>query len=456
MNHSMDWDVIVTGGGMAGSIAAVAAARNGARTLLIERDGALGGTMTNNLVGPMMTFHSRKEQVIRGMPQEVVDRLVALGGSPGHIYDATGYVETVTPFDTEILKLVLQRMVVESGAQVLLHTLVEEALVDGDRLNGVVVRHKGGAEKLASRIVVDASGDGDVAALAGAPFELGRPGDGLVQPVSLMFKMGGVDLEAFKDHLIRHPEIARLGPDGPKPYQNQPLIAVCAFPDLLQQALAGGEIPTLQREHVLVFSTQRPDEMFINMSRVQHVNPLDAWDLSRAELTAREQIHAITAFLQRQIPGFGHAHMISSGGRVGVRESRRIMGEYVLQAEDVLGGRQFADVIARSAYPIDVHAPDPSEPHYDAFIRDDRTYDIPYRCLVPLKIENLLTAGRDISTSHIAHASTRTSPTCMSFGQAAGTAAALALKSGVTPRQLEIGLLQSTLRAQGADLGKTD
>lgn len=452
MSDHSNWDVVVVGGGMSGSMAAVAAARNGARTLLIERDACLGGTMTTGLVGPMMTFHSFKEQVVAGLAQEVVERLMALGGSPGHIFDATGYVKTVTPFDNEIMKLVLQRMLHESGAKVLLHSVVEDVVLEGEQLKGVVVRHKGGTEQLFARVIVDASGDGDVASLAGAPWEQGRSTDGLVQPVSLMFKMGDVDLQAVKDYLIRHPEVARLSPQGVEPYASQPLAVVCAFADLLQKTISAGGL-SFQRENVLFFSTNHPDEVTVNMSRVQRVDPLNAWDLTGAELEAREQIFALAAFLREKIPGFGHARLIASGGRIGIRESRRILGEYVLTADDVLSGRRFEDGIARSAYPIDIHAPEPDEAHVDGFLAEGQSYDIPYRCLVPLRVDNLLVSGRCISTTHEAHGSTRVSPNCMAFGQAAGTAAALAVQLGVLPRDLDCRVLRGTLSAQGANLG---
>jgi hypothetical protein len=407
--------------------------------------------MTNSLVGPMMTFHSSSEQVITGLAQELVDRLVAQRASPGHIFDTSGYVTTVTPFDHEGMKLVLQRMALESGVSVLLHTLVENVLVDGDQMRGIVVRHKGGVEELHARVVIDASGDGDVACQAGAPYEQGRPQDGLVQPVSLMFKMSGVDLETIKDYLISHPEVARLSPRGAQAYADQYLVAVCAFDEILQESIASGEVP-FKRDEVLFFSTDNPSDVIVNMSRVQHINPVNAWELSRAELEAREQIHALSHFLQRRIPGFEHARMVTSGSRIGIRESRRILGDYILTAEDVINSRHFEDGIARSAYPIDIHAPDPSEKQVDSFLKQGESYEIPYRCLVPQKIENLLVTGRCISTTHEAQASTRVSPVCMALGQAAGTAAALSIRQGSSPRQLDTNLLRQTLISQKVNL----
>lgn len=453
MKQGVDWDVIVAGGGMAGCMAAIASARTGAKTLLIERDGSLGGTMTNLMVGPMMTFHSKTEQVVVGLAQEMVDCLIALKASPGHIEDASGYVPTITPYDHEALKLVLQRMLLGSGASVLLHTLIEDVRMEGDTLRSLVIRHKGGVEILSAQVFVDATGDGDVAVLAGAPYEAGRPEDGQVQPVSLMFKMTDVNLDEVKQYLIAHPEIARLGPKGATVYQDQPLIAVCAFNNLLQDWITAHQVP-LRREHVLFFSTNHPDDVTVNMSRVQQICPTNGWELTQAELQAREQIHAIAEFLKAKVPGFARSRLIGSGSRIGIRESRRIMGEYVLTAEDVVEGRRFTDAIARSAYPIDIHAVDPSEVHHDQFLKNGGFYEIPYRCLVPQKVNHLLVAGRCISTTHEAHSSTRVSPNCMAFGHAAGTAAALAVSAQVNPRDLDVRQLRQKLVEQRANLGQ--
>jgi len=446
---NLEWDVIVAGGGMSGFVAATAAARNGARTLLVERDACLGGTMTTGLVGPMMTFHSARGQVIGGLAQEVVDRLVALHASPGHIFDASGYVHSITPFDGEALKLVAQRMLLESGAQLLLHSPIVDVICRDGGVQGVVVQHKGGRQALRAGVVIDASGDGDVAAWAGAEVETGRSADGLTQPMSLMFKMIDVDVAQLRAYLQAHPEVARLSPQGAAVYAQQKLTAVCAFGDVLQESIAAGELP-LRREHVLVFSTAYEDEVTVNMSRVARLSPLDGWSLTQAEIQGREQIFAIARFLQRRIPGFAAARLAASGGRIGIRESRRVVGEYVLDATDILAGRRFADAIARSAYPIDVHAPDPGENHLDRFLMGGEYYEIPYRCLLPGGLDGLLVSGRCISTTHEAHGATRVSPSCMAFGQAAGTAAALAVRSQVQPRDLDAGMLRRVLIDQGA------
>ncbi len=455
-----EWDVIVVGGGVSGVVAATAAARNNAATLLVEKDGSLGGTMTTCRVGPMMTFHSRTEQLIQGLPQEIVDRLIAMEASPGHILDTSGYVATITPFDSESLKLVAQRMVLESGAHLLLHTLTVDVETVDAAIKSVYVDANGQRSRLKARVVVDATGDADVAYQSGAPWELGRPSDNLVQPLSLMFKVKGWDKAAFTDYAVNHPEQLRLSAEGAQAYQREPLVAVAGFEQILQDALEAGEIPGLQREHVLFFNTHRPDEVTVNMSRIPEVNPLDAEELTQAEAVGREQVFNIMRFLRKHIPGFQNADVVAVGERVGVRESRRIVGEYVLTAEDVGAGRRFPDVIARSAYPIDIHARTPDEKDLDQaefkddFVSQGVTYEIPYRCLVPKAVDGLLVTGRCISATVDAHGATRVSPSCMAFGQAAGTAAALSVQDGVPPRDLDTDKLQRVLKHQGANLGQ--
>lgn len=453
------WDVIVVGGGLSGVTAAVAAARNGARTLLVEKDGSLGGTMTMCLVGPMMTFHSATEQVVAGLAQEIVDRLVEMRASPGHILDTTGYVATVTPFHAEALRLLCQQLVTESGAALLFHATVVDVVMEGHRIKGVVLQHRGTQVALQAAVVVDATGDADVAFRAGVQCEVGRPEDGRVQPVTMMFKVGTWDRAAFTDYAVEHPEELRLSREGIEPYRREPLIAVCGFREKLQVAIEAGDLADLQREHVLFFNTHRPDEVIVNMSRVVGIDPLDPVSLTRAELAGRQQVALIMAFLRREIPGFSNAHIEAVGARVGVRESRRIVGAVQLTAQDVTSSRDWPDVIARSAYPIDIHSPtgvtDPNdEGLQDDFVSKGVTYGIPYRALLPGQIDGLLVAGRIISTTAEAHGATRVSPTCMACGQAAGTAAALAVGVGTAPRDVDIRALQRVMVTQGALLGK--
>jgi len=448
-NDRYHWNVIVCGGGLSGVCAATAAARNGAKTLLVERDASLGGTMANNLVGPMMTFHSPTDQVIGGLAQEVVDRLMALGGSIGHILDTSDYCPTITPFDTETLKLVCQRMVLEAGARILFNTFISGVLKEGNAVQGIQVTNKGGVSNLYADVVIDCSGDADVAYLAGAPFEMGRAEDGLVQPLTLMFKLTHVDNETLRAYSAQHLSEVNLTEPQMANYLNQALNKNYGFAEKLAKYLDAGKKIT-ERRDILFFNTHHEDEITVNTTRVSGVNPLDPWALSEAEAIAREQVFGLYEFFKKEVPGFENCRLGAVGFRIGVRESRRIIGEYVLTAEDILSQRRFPDAIARTAYPIDIHAVKMGEAEFNSFGYNGEVYEIPYRCLVPLDVDQLLVAGRSISTTHEAQASARTSPSCMTFGQAAGTAAVLSLRQEVTPRKVNTDELRKVLAKQGA------
>lgn len=443
------WNVIVCGGGLAGVCAAVAAARNGASTLLIERDGSLGGTMTNALVGPMMTFHSPERQVIAGLAQEIVDRLEAMNASPGHILDASDYCYTITPFDAEALKLVCQRMVLEAGAKILYHTLVTGTLKDGDRLTGIQITHKAGSETLTADVIIDASGDGDVVALSGAPFEFGRASDGRVQPISLMFKISHVDNDALREYTKNHGEEVRRTEKQLETYMAQPLNINSGFNDKLQAYIKANNVPLI-RSGLLFFNTIYEDEFIVNTSAVYGVNPLNPWELSEAENVAREQVFALFDFFKKEIPGFAQSRLVSVGARLGVRESRRTIGEYMLTGQDILEQRRFPDDVVTCAYPVDIHSLVPGEKSSAGYPYHGETYGIPYRCLVPQKIDQLLVAGRCISVTREAQGSMRTSPTVMALGHAAGTAAVLSLREECSPRELNTEKLRETLLREGA------
>lgn len=440
--YVLEADVVVIGGGPAGLAAAVAAARSGAGVLLVEQYGFLGGMATTALVAPMMTFHAGSRQIVGGIGQEVVERLVALGGSPGHVPDMIGFVSTVTPFDPEILKLVALQMVLEAGARPLLHSLLVDVSVQDGQIRAVRLQTKGGPVVVKGRVFIDCTGDGDLAAKAGASFAMGREGDGLTQPGTLMFRLGNVDFTAVRMAIERHPEDFALG-DWAGGMASFPKVNVSGFFSAVKQARANGDFP-LQRDRVLCFQGVRPDEATINMTRIQRVDPTSVEDLTRAEIEGRLQAAAAVEFLRKYVPGFSSAFLLQTGDQVGLRESRRITGDYVLTEADVVEGREFADGVARGAFPIDIHSPD-GDGLQAKTIKKGSSYAIPYRCLLPKGFDNLLVAGRCISTSHEAHASTRVTPTCFATGQAAGTGAALAIQEKISPRLVKIEHLQARL-----------
>ncbi|HZV77109.1 MAG TPA: FAD-dependent oxidoreductase [Candidatus Babeliales bacterium] len=440
-----DFDVLVVGGGNAGCAAAIACARHGARTLLAERYGFLGGTATAAMVGPWMTFHSGSERIVGGIAEEIVERLMRKGGSPGHLRDSSDYVATITPFDPEIHKALLLEMMREAGVTLLLHAYFLEARVDGETVGGATFATVGGTRHSDATVVIDATADALVAASAGVPTQQGDE-RGQVQPATLMFRLSHVDLGKLAQYVRDHPgelrsslSVAERTPAA--------LTAVAGLYSLWEHARDDGMVD-VPRELVSFFVSPYPDEVTVNMTRVVNVDPLDPDDLTRAEVESRLQAMQLLEFFRRRVPGFEAARIAGSGTQVGIRESRRIVGRYTLTRDDVLQARKFDDAVARSAYPIDLHNPGGSGTQTER-LPPGESYEIPYRALVPVNREQLLVAGRCISTTHEALASTRLTPTVMTLGQAAGTAAALACARGVRAGDVDTRELRSQLIADG-------
>ncbi|KON81720.1 FAD-dependent oxidoreductase [Azoarcus sp. PA01] len=446
-------DVLVVGGGPAGIGAALGAARAGARTVLVERYGFLGGNATAALVMPLMSFHTQQptfrlqgvtnllpddhgpgHSVIAGVLQELVQRLVAAGGARAPTLE-TGYV---VPFDPESFKLVAIEMLDDAGVELLFHALASG--LAGTRVrDGVVFETKSGPVVVKARVVVDCSGDSDVAAQAGARYEIGRDPDGLVQPMTLMFRMGEFARAAFAAYAERHPDQWR---------------GVHGLWDLVRKATEAGELE-LTREDILFFATPHDGEVSVNSTRVTRVLGTDVWDLTHAEIESRRQMRQVVRFLQRYVPGFEKAYALQSGVTIGVRETRRVLGAYCLTADDLLHARKFDDVIARGTYPVDIHNPEGKGTVLKR-IPAGEAYDIPLRCLIPQGVDDLLVAGRGISGTHEAHSSFRVMPISMATGQAAGVCAALAARHDQAPRALSVSAVQNELLRQGADLGQRE
>ncbi len=441
-------DVLVVGGGNAGCAAALAAARHGARTLLVERYGFLGGTATAAMVGPWMTFHSGNERIVGGIAQEMVDRLVLKGASPGHLPDSSDYVATITPFDPEVHKALLFEMMREAGVALLLHAYFLSALVEGERVTGATFATIGGPREYRASVVIDATADALVAASAGVPTQQGDE-RGRVQPATLIFRVSHVDMAELAAYLREHPDEIRSSLDAQQITASD-LTAVAGLYSLWQRAREDGLVD-VPRELVSFFISPYPDEVTVNMTRVVDVDPLDPDDLTRAEVESRLQAMQLLDFFRSRVPGFQNARIAATGTQTGIRESRRIVGRYTLTRDDVLQGRKFEDAVARSAYPIDLHNPSGSGTATHRLAAGE-SYEIPYRCLLPVNREQLLVAGRCISTTHEALASTRLTPTVMTLGQAAGTSAALACEGGTFVGNLNGRELRARLIDDGVPL----
>jgi len=441
-------DVLVVGGGPAGIGAAVGAAQAGARVVLAERYGFLGGNATAALVMPLMSFHTQRpaahgkgattllptdhgpgESVIAGVLARLLERLVAAGGAIAPSL-ATGYV---VPFDPEWFKLVALDLLDEAGVELLFHALAS-GVIGGSTVEGVVFETKSGPLAVRAGVTVDCTGDADVAVQAGAPFEIGRA-DGLVQPMTLMFRMAEFQRAAFQAYVKTHPNQWR---------------GVHGLWDLVREATAAGELE-LPREDILFFATPHEGEVSVNSTRVTRVLGTDVWDLSYAEWASRRQMRQIAAFLRRYVPGFERSYVMQSGINIGVRETRRILGEYQLDADDVLGARKFDDAIARGAYPVDIHNPSGAGTVLKR-LPPGEAYDIPLRSLLPRNTRRIVVAGRCLSGTHEAHSSYRVMPIVMATGQAAGVCAALAAGRGGGPREVPVGEIQRELLRQGANL----
>lgn len=448
--ESLEYEVCVAGGGVAGTAAAIAAARTGARTVLIEESGCLGGSLTICGVGPMMTFFSGEQQIIGGIAQEIVDRLVSRKASTGHVPDTTCYVSYVTPFSCEGLKAVLDEMTEEAGVTVLFHTSVAAAERKDDQIRQITVCNCEGLTSLRARLYIDATGDGDLAYFSGLPMTLGRPGDHLTQPMTVNMKYCNVKTERLKQYILEHiDQFPRLIGKEEKIQSSLPL-AVAGFSAQLKEALQSGRV-SVPREEVLFFETERPGEMIVNTTRLVGLDPTCAADLSRAEREGRKQCLEIDAFLREYVPGFSEALLEFTGPNVGIRSSRQLDSAYVLTAEDVLAGKRFPSAVCRNAYPIDLHSPD-GQGTSTSFIRKGGYYEIPYETLYCREAGNFLAAGRCIGASFEAQAAIRTTPCAFAIGQAAGTAAGLCVKQSCQVQELNCRELKQELIRQGAML----
>jgi glycine/D-amino acid oxidase-like deaminating enzyme len=415
-------EILVVGGGPTGAIAALAAAELGVTVTLVERYGFLGGASTQ-VLDTFYGFYTpgkAPRKVVGGIPDRV---LAELQQRDAMILRTSSYGAGIgVAYDSETLKSVWDDLIVGAGIKVLLHALSLDARLDGERVMGVVVATKAGLMPLGAAVTVDATGDADVAWAAGVPCDIPLPNESL-QSLTTTFRLLNVDTE----------RAAQITP--------------AELHELMRTADQSGDY-RLPRLDGSLRPTPLPGVVATNLTRVANVDPTEPLEVTHAEMEGRRQSMEYIRFLRDKVPGFETARLANLGVQIGIRESRRIRGEYRLTREDVLGGRKFDDGIACCGAPIEEH-------HAGnitrwAFLPEGETYDIPWRCLVPQRVQNLIVAGRCLSADHDAHASARSMAPCMAMGQAAGVAAALAVKGGGSLPAVSARDIQAALRSLGA------
>jgi len=410
-------ELLVAGGGLAGTSAAVTAARSGTRVILIEKSGFWGGVATGSIVGSICGLYSSgpsPEPLPGGFGWELVGKLQEAGRGFPFPFQRT----TLFHYDPETMKSLLDRMVTECGLHLMLHTRIVDLVCDQGRITHVIVENKEGRRAISTDLVIDATGDADIVRCAGGETTVGDE-NGRLQPATCVFRMANVDLDAAM----------RVGREQ--------------LNSSMAEAAKSGRF-RLPRTNGMFYPTSHPGEIVANMTRIVNINGVKADDLTRGELEGRAQIQEYAEFLKQTVPGFSRAFLSATGSHIGIRETRRIVGRYLLTEQDIMQGAKFADAIAAGAWPVEIHNPVGDGTRL-GWLLDNSYYEIPYRCLLPRSLINVAAIGRCISTTHEAHGSTRVMGTCMAMGESAGLAATLAVNSkadfgGVDQAALKSGL----------------
>lgn len=452
-NEVMKADVIVIGGGPGGIAAAVSAAKEGASVILVERMGYLGGQLGSGL--PLLAYLDENKRLIYGsFPKELVDRLIGMHGSYGNEYCPFHLSTTVVhPFYSRIICF---QLAMENNIELLMHCELSAVEVKDNRVTAVYVTGKGTVIRLEGRVFIDATGDGDVAYMAGAEYEKGQEKTGVLQPPTLMFNLAGINFDDFYDYLESHPEELpyELGLSHIKEgynaefFRNNSSHVFFGLNNMIKRLQDEGICP-ISRDTVIYIKQPIPGEIAVNTIRILNFDGSNVHDLSRGEMEAHLQIIPIIEMLQKNVPGFENCYLTSINPTIGVRESRRIMGVKKLLYQDALKGAVPNDTICLCSYFIDIHSGNTSETYTK---RVAKPYGIPYGCTVAKELDGLMMAGRCISVDAITFGSSRIMGACMAVGEAAGAGAAIAVKNHIEPRAVDPEDVRTVLRGRGAVL----
>lgn len=453
MVERMKADVAIIGAGPGGIAAAVAAAREGAKVILAERMGFLGGQLGSGL--PFLAFLDMKQRrVVGGLAQKLVDRLTELGGTAGHRY--CPFHLSSTTMNQFYTRIICFEWAKEHGIELLMHCELADVKMANGRIETVTVAGKGALIEIEAKVFIDGTGDGDLGYMSGATCEKGQEGTGVLQPPTLMFNLSGVDFDRFVDFIEAHPEELpyNMGLPHIQPgydaefFRNNPGHIFFGMAGMMKRLKAEGDCP-VQRDTIIYIRQPMPGTVAVNTIRILNFDGSDIHDLSRGEAEAHLQILPLMEMFKKHVPGFENCTLSSINPSIGVRESRRIMGIRKLTAEDALAGKVPEDSVAIYSYFIDIHSGDGAKTFTQSVMEP---YGVPYGCTVSRDIPNLMMTGRCISVDAVAFGSTRIMTLCMAVGEAAGIGAAMAVAGGNDPADIDVRKLRETLQSYGAIL----
>ncbi|GIW21672.1 MAG: hypothetical protein KatS3mg068_0679 [Candidatus Sericytochromatia bacterium] len=419
---------IIVGGGMAGVCAAIASKKLGGNPLLVERYGFLGGTSTASMVSPFMNYYLGDKPLVKGIFQEILDELEKYNGKK----------HKSRAFDSETLKIVLFEIMDKYEIEYLLHTYFTDVNIENNKIKSIVLESKSGKEILEGDFFIDTSADADLAFKSNVPFEIGRKEDGLTQAMTLMFRIANVNINKVLEYCKKNPEnflFIENDVNG---------VSIAGFKKEIEEERKNGNYDN-PLDYIFFVTTHRDDLIIVNTVRILYSSGINNRDLTKAQSKSHKLAWQIYKLLKNKVPGFDDSYISNTATQIGVRETRRIIGEYTITGLDIVNASKFQDKIARGNYPIDIHDPTGGGGKMIR-LKEGEYYDIPFRSLIPKNIDNLLVAGRCISATHEAQASIRITATCAAMGEAAGFASSLCIINNVSPKNLNVEELQKYIK----------